>query len=83
MLVRIKRFGFSSFRLLYILNDNTSIAVWVGIIVLAGLVPILFSTGTDVVKRIVAPMVGGVVTSTILELIIYPAIFLLRKKRRL
>jgi Cu(I)/Ag(I) efflux system membrane protein CusA/SilA len=54
-------------------------------VILAGLVPIMFSTGTgaDVMKRIAAPMVGGVITSTILELIIYPAIFLLWKRRGL
>ena len=42
-----------------------------------GLLPILFSTGTgaDVMKRIAAPMVGGLVTSTILELLVYPAIY--------
>ncbi len=47
--------------------------------ILAGLVPIMFSTGmgSEVMKRIAAPMIGGVVTSTILELAIYPAIFLL------
>jgi Cu(I)/Ag(I) efflux system membrane protein CusA/SilA len=33
-------------------------------------------TGADVMKRIAAPMVGGVVTSFILELIVYPAIYL-------
>jgi copper/silver efflux system protein len=129
-----------SFWLLYILNYNMSIAVWVGIIalagldaetgvvmllyldlaydqwkkegrlnntndlkdaimhgavkrirpkimtvsvILAGLIPILFShgAGADVMKRIAAPMVGGVVTSTILELIIYPAIYMLWKGR--
>lgn len=129
-----------SFWLLYLLNYNLSIAVWVGIIalagldaetgvvmllyldlayeqwkkggrlrsmedlkeavmygavkrirpkimtvsvILAGLVPILFATGTgaDVMKRIAAPMVGGVITSTILELIIYPAIYMLWKGR--
>ena len=123
-----------SFWLLYLLNYNMSIAVWVGIIalagldaetgvvmllyldlayekwrkegrmksvedlresimhgavkrirpkimtvsvILAGLIPIMFShgTGADVMKRIAAPMVGGVITSTILELIIYPAIY--------
>jgi Cu(I)/Ag(I) efflux system membrane protein CusA/SilA len=54
-------------------------------VILAGLVPIMFSTGTgaDVMKRIAAPMVGGVITSTILELIIYPSIYLLWKGRRL
>ncbi len=54
-------------------------------VILAGLVPVMFSTGagSDVMKRIAAPMVGGVVTSTILELIIYPAIYLLWKGREL
>jgi Cu(I)/Ag(I) efflux system membrane protein CusA/SilA len=52
-------------------------------VILAGLVPIMFSSGTgaDIMKRIAAPMVGGVVTSTILELIIYPSIYLLWKGR--
>jgi Cu(I)/Ag(I) efflux system membrane protein CusA/SilA len=130
-----------SFWLLYLLNYNMSIAVWVGIIalagldaetgvimllyldiayekwksdgkmksledlreavmfgavkrirpkimtvsvILAGLIPIMFShgAGSDVMKRIAAPMVGGVITSTILELIIYPAIYTLWKGRK-
>jgi Cu(I)/Ag(I) efflux system membrane protein CusA/SilA len=52
-------------------------------VILAGLVPIMFShgTGSDVMKRIAAPMVGGVVTSTLLELIIYPAIYLIWRSR--
>ncbi len=47
-----------------------------------GLLPILFSTGTgaDVMQRIAAPMVGGLITSTFLELLIYPAIYLLLKR---
>jgi Cu(I)/Ag(I) efflux system membrane protein CusA/SilA len=54
-------------------------------VILAGLVPIMFShgAGADVMKRIAAPMVGGVITSEILELTIYPAIYLLWKKREL
>jgi len=46
-----------------------------------GLVPILFSTGigSDVMKRIAAPMVGGVLTSLVLVLLVYPAIFCLWK----
>ena len=42
-----------------------------------GLVPILWSTGSgaDVMKRIAAPMVGGIFTSFIMELAIYPAIY--------
>jgi Cu(I)/Ag(I) efflux system membrane protein CusA/SilA len=131
-----------SFWLLYILNYNMSIAVWVGIIalagldaetgvvmllyldlayekwkkngkmataadlkeaimfgavkrirpkimtvsvILAGLIPIMFShgAGADIMKRIAAPMVGGVITSTILELIIYPAIYMIWRGRGL
>jgi Cu(I)/Ag(I) efflux system membrane protein CusA/SilA len=130
-----------SFWLLYLLNYNMSIAVWVGIIalagldaetgvvmllyldiayekwrqegrlrsqadlrdavmygavkrirpkimtvsvILAGLIPIMFShgTGADVMKRIAAPMVGGVVTSTILELVIYPAIYMVWRAKK-
>jgi Cu(I)/Ag(I) efflux system membrane protein CusA/SilA len=54
-------------------------------VILAGLIPIMFSTGagSDVMKRIAAPMVGGVITSTILELIIYPVIYLLWRGRSL
>jgi len=54
-------------------------------VILAGLLPIMFSAGagSDIMKRIAAPMIGGVVTSTILELIIYPSIFYLWKGRGL
>ena len=53
-------------------------------VILAGLIPIMFSTGagSDVMKRIAAPMIGGVITSEILELTIYPAIYMLWKGRR-
>jgi Cu(I)/Ag(I) efflux system membrane protein CusA/SilA len=128
--------------LLYLLHYNISVAVWVGVIALAGLdaetgvvmllyltlahrrherngtlvtrgdhreaivegaakrlrpklmtvatmiiglVPVLRSTGTgaDVMKRIAAPMVGGLVTSFLLELTVYPAIFAIWKGRGL
>jgi Cu(I)/Ag(I) efflux system membrane protein CusA/SilA len=128
--------------LLYLLDYNLSVAVWVGIIALAGLdaqtgvvmllyltlahrahhaagrlasfadleeavvegaarrvrpklmtvvtmtlglTPLLWSTGTgaDVMKRIAAPMVGGLVTSFALELLVYPALFALWKGRSL
>jgi Cu(I)/Ag(I) efflux system membrane protein CusA/SilA len=128
--------------LLYLLHYNLSVAVWVGVIALAGLdaetgvvmllyltlahghwsregrlrtredlrevivegaakrlrpklmtvaamilglVPVLWSTGTgaDVMKRIAAPMIGGLVTSFILELTVYPAIFAIWKGRGL
>jgi Cu(I)/Ag(I) efflux system membrane protein CusA/SilA len=53
--------------------------------IMAGLVPILWSegTGADVMKRIAAPMVGGMVTSTILTLVVIPAIYSLWKEREL
>jgi copper/silver efflux system protein len=46
-----------------------------------GLMPIMWSTGTgaDVMKRIAAPMVGGLATSFVMELLVYPAIYLLWK----
>jgi Cu(I)/Ag(I) efflux system membrane protein CusA/SilA len=128
--------------LLYLLDYNMSVAVWVGVIALAGLdaetgvimllyltmshrrraeagqmrdeadledaivegaaqrirpklmtvlttmiglVPILYSTGTgaDVMKRIAAPMVGGLVTSFLLELTVYPAVFAVWKRHGL
>ena len=47
-----------------------------------GLLPIMWSTsaGADVMKRIAAPMIGGLVTSFILELLVYPAIYKLWKR---
>ena len=52
-------------------------------VIIAGLIPILWShgAGADVMKRIATPMVGGVVTSTLMELIVYPAIFYLWRAR--
>ncbi|TAN64393.1 efflux RND transporter permease subunit [bacterium] len=52
--------------------------------IIAGLVPIMWSTGTgaDVMKRIAAPMVGGMFTSALLELLVLPAIFVLWKQRQ-
>ncbi len=131
-----------AFWLLYLLHYNMSVAVWVGLIALAGLdaetgvvmllyltlahgrfaregrletpadlreaivegaakrlrpklmtvatmiiglVPVLWSSGTgaDVMKRIAAPMIGGLVTSFLLELTVYPAIFAIWKERHL
>ena len=122
--------------LLYLLDYNISIAVWVGMIALAGLdaetgvfmllfldlsyeaakprtlpelheaiihgavkrirpkmmtvmaaamglMPIMWSTGSgaDMMKRVAAPMVGGLFTSFAMELLVYPAIYLLWKSR--
>jgi len=38
-------------------------------------------TGADLMKRIAAPMVGGLVTSFLLELLVYPAVYLLWLRR--
>jgi Cu(I)/Ag(I) efflux system membrane protein CusA/SilA len=54
-------------------------------VILAGLVPILWShgAGSDVMQRIAAPMVGGVVTSVLMELAVYPAVYRLWRGRGL
>ena len=52
-----------------------------------GLLPIMWSpatqAGADVMKRIATPMIGGVITSAVLELLIYPIIYVLWKRRGL
>jgi Cu(I)/Ag(I) efflux system membrane protein CusA/SilA len=52
--------------------------------ILLGLLPIMWSqgAGADTMKRIAAPMVGGVISSFLLELLIYPVIFTIWKWRR-
>jgi Cu(I)/Ag(I) efflux system membrane protein CusA/SilA len=44
---------------------------------LLGLIPIMWATGAgaDVMKRIAAPMIGGILTSFLMELMVYPAIY--------
>lgn len=51
--------------------------------IIAGLVPIMFGTGTgsEVMQRIAAPMFGGMITATVLTLIVIPAIYYLWRKR--
>ena len=55
--------------------------------ILFGLLPIMWSpvyqAGADVMKRIATPMIGGVVTSGILELLIYPVIYVIWRRRDL
>jgi Cu(I)/Ag(I) efflux system membrane protein CusA/SilA len=55
--------------------------------ILFGLLPIMWSpvmqAGADVMKRIAAPMIGGVVTSAILELLVYPVIYVIWRRREL
>ena len=52
---------------------------------LIGLLPIMFGTGTgsEVMKRIATPMVGGLVSSTILTLVVIPALYAIVQRRRL
>jgi Cu(I)/Ag(I) efflux system membrane protein CusA/SilA len=54
-------------------------------VIVGGLAPILWShgAGADVMKRIATPMIGGVVTSTLMELLVYPAIFFIWRSRGL
>jgi copper/silver efflux system protein len=46
-------------------------------VIIAGLLPIMWShgAGADVMKRIATPMIGGVITSLVMELLVYPAIY--------
>ncbi len=50
--------------------------------IIAGLAPIMWSTGAggDVMKRIASPMVGGMLTATVLTLVVIPAIYLLWRR---
>lgn len=52
-------------------------------VLLIGLLPLMWSSGTgaDVMKRIAAPMVGGIVTSFLLVMLVYPAIYAVWKRR--
>lgn len=54
-------------------------------VIIAGLMPIMWShgAGADVMKRIAAPMIGGVITSTIMELLVYPAIYYVWRSREI
>jgi copper/silver efflux system protein len=54
-------------------------------VILFGLLPIMWShgAGADVMKRIAAPMIGGMVTSTVLTLLVIPAIYALWRERQL
>ena len=53
--------------------------------IMGGLIPILWSTGTgsEVMQRIAVPMIGGMISSTLLTLIVIPAIYGLVKEFRL
>ena len=53
--------------------------------IMAGLLPIMWSTGTgsEVMQRIAVPMIGGMISSTVLTLIVIPAVYGLIKGWRL
>jgi copper/silver efflux system protein len=52
--------------------------------IIIGLLPVMLSTGTgsEVMRRIAAPMVGGMISATILTLVVLPSVFFLWKKRQ-
>jgi Cu(I)/Ag(I) efflux system membrane protein CusA/SilA len=54
-------------------------------VILAGLFPIMWGTGTgsEVMRRIAAPMVGGMITAPLLSMFVIPAAYLLMRRRRL
>jgi len=51
--------------------------------IIAGLLPIMLGggTGSEVMRRIAAPMVGGMISATLLTLVVIPAVFLIWKQR--
>ena len=51
--------------------------------IIAGLLPIMLGSGTgsEVMRRIAAPMVGGMISATILTLIVIPALFVIWRER--
>ncbi len=54
-------------------------------VILAGLIPIMLSSGTgaEVIQRIAAPMIGGMITAPLLSMLVVPAAYLLIQRRRL
>ena len=54
-------------------------------VIIAGLIPIMYGSGTgaDVMQRIAAPMIGGMVTAPLLSLLVLPAIYLIWQRRQL
>jgi Cu(I)/Ag(I) efflux system membrane protein CusA/SilA len=54
-------------------------------VILAGLAPIMWSegTGAEVMQRIAAPMIGGMITAPLLSMLVIPAAYLLLRRRSL
>ena len=53
-------------------------------VIVAGLVPIMWShgTGSEVMQRIAAPMVGGMLSAPLLSMFVVPVVYLLMRRRR-
>ena len=53
-------------------------------VIIAGLAPIMFGhgAGSEVMSRIAAPMIGGMITAPLLSMLVVPAAFLLMRRRR-
>ena len=54
-------------------------------VIIAGLVPVMIGSGTgsEVMQRIAAPMVGGMITAPLLSMFVVPAVYLLMRRRQL
>ena len=80
MLVQVQRYG-SPIQLQSLARSRFRRAVAV---IMAGLLLIVWGTGTgsEVMSRIAAPMVGGMISSTVLTLAVIPAIYALVKQRK-
>ena len=52
-------------------------------VIIAGLIPIMIGggTGSEVMQRIAAPMVGGMITAPLLSMLVVPAVYLLMRRR--
>jgi len=55
------------------------------VVIIGGLLPIMFGSGTgsEVMQRIAAPMVGGMITAPLLSMFVVPAVYLLMRRPRL
>jgi Cu(I)/Ag(I) efflux system membrane protein CusA/SilA len=51
--------------------------------IMGDLLPIMWTTGADVMKRIAAPMIGSMVSSTILTLLVIPALYFIWRRSTL
>ena len=54
-------------------------------VIIAGLLPVMWGTGTgsEVMRRIAAPMIGGMVTAPLLSMFVVPVVYLLIRRRQL